>query len=318
MPENEKQVQPVIQAEISETNAFQRLDNFLMSKYRKIPKSLIYKMIRKGSVRVNKKRAKSSFKLNVGDVVRIPPLAIDRKIDLKTDCLSLKEKIRESILFEDENILVINKPTGLPVHAGSGVTVGLVECLKYMYPDCPGLELAHRIDKDTSGCLLVAKNRKNLRYLHDLFRLNKIQKTYQLWVKGKWPARKMKVDLPLQRTQHPYADQLVRVMYDGKESCTYFEILHRISDQLTCLQAKPETGRTHQIRVHAQMSGYPIIGDKKYGDFDFNRKIKLKGIHRLMLHSWKLEIPMPNNTLQIFEAPIPESFHLDFLNDILH
>ncbi len=306
----EKQFSSVVHVEIGESNAFQRLDNFLLSRARKTPRSLIHKIIRKGSVRVNKKRAKSSLKLNVGDQVRIPPLSFDVKknININDQYPELKQKITDSILFEDEQLLVLNKPAGLSVHAGSGISVGLIECLRQMRPDSACIELAHRLDKETSGCLIVAKNRTVLRVLHEQFRLGHIKKTYQLWVKGRWPKRKVKVDLPLQRIGHKSSNRLVQVMYDGKPSCTHFEVLHAISDQLTCLEARPKTGRTHQIRVHAQMSGFPILGDDKYGDFLLNRQLKQQGISRLMLHAWKLDVPGPNGTVQSFEAPIPKIF----------
>lgn len=277
--------------EVTEKNALQRIDNFLLGTLKGVPKSKIYRVIRKGEVRINKKRCKPETKLVLGDIVRVPPIYSDEAADKKVFVSdSLAEQLKRSIIFENEEVLVINKPAGLAVHGGSGVQLGLIEALRTIYPGTQFLELVHRLDRDTSGCILVAKSRPSLRSLHRQFREDEINKFYHLVVFGKWAKHRRKVDAPLRRSELQSGERMVCVAQDGKPSQTLFRILGS-SPGFTLLEAKPITGRTHQIRVHAAFSGHPIVGDKKYikdnvSDFYGMEKC------RLMLHARKLRFAL--------------------------
>ena len=279
---------------INSSSAGQRIDNFLMRELGGLPKSKIYNIIRKGEVRVNGGRIKPMYKLKDGDEVRIPPVRISQDKAKPVAGDGVKELIGNSIIFEDEAFIVIDKPSGLAVHGGSGINIGLIEVLRQMRQDERFLELVHRIDRDTSGCILIAKKRSRLREIHELLRTNKVDKRYCLLVRGSWQQGLAVIDKPLKKFNLKSGERMVRVSEDGKKSVTRIKILQRYN-QATLLEAKLETGRTHQIRVHVASCGKAIFGDEKYSskdDLELNKKI---GGKRLFLHSASLEFTLPSS-----------------------
>lgn len=278
---------------ISADEAGQRVDNFLINQLKGAPKSLIYRIIRKGEVRINKKRCKPDYKLAADDVVRIPPVRLSKEKDpLPSAKLSKVQTIEQHILFEDDALMVINKPSGLAVHGGSGLSFGLIEALRALRPQARFLELVHRLDRDTSGCLLVAKKRSALRELHRMLRDKEVQKHYWCLVKGHWPERRSKVHAPLLKNTLKSGERIVRVDEEGKPSLTRFKVLERLQNA-SLVQAFPVTGRTHQIRVHCQAAGHEIAGDPKYGDKGFSERLADVGMNRLFLHAYELIFKHP-------------------------
>ncbi len=293
--------------EVTQKNELQRVDNFLLGILKGVPKSKIYRVIRKGEVRINKKRCKPETKLVLGDVVRVPPIYSDESAQKKVFVSdSLAQQLKQAILFENQEVLALNKPAGIAVHGGSGVQLGLIEALRTIYPDTQFLELVHRLDRDTSGCILVAKSRPSLRSLHRQFREDEINKYYHLAVFGKWAKHRRKVDAPLRRSELQSGERMVCVAQDGKPSQTMFRILNGTRN-FSLLEAKPITGRTHQIRVHAAFSGCPIVGDKKY------IKDNVEEFHgmekcRLMLHARKLQFALREGQRVEIEAEYDAAF----------
>jgi len=291
--------------EITNSNAGQRLDNFLLSLEKGVPKSRIYRALRKGEVRVNKGRKKQTYKLQLGDTVRIPPLHVTEKTISNTVSDFLRQQLTESILHEDDDLLILNKPSGLAVHAGSGIDQGIIEALRIIRSELPFLELVHRLDRDTSGCLLLAKSRAALLNLQQQMIEHDINKRYLTLLRGNWGNDQKKVIAPLLKNTVSAGERMVQVNDDGKYAETLFIPLQQFPDaQLT--EVVLSTGRTHQIRVHAKHIGHPLAGDDKYGQRAFNKQMKKAGLKRLFLHAWKLGITHPNTNeaLQI-EAPIP-------------
>lgn len=273
----------------------QRLDNYLITQLKGAPKTLVYRIIRKGEVRVNKKRAKAETRLQTGDQVRVPPIRLTEKASETPVGDSLRQLLLgEAVCFENEALLVLNKPAGLAVHGGSGVRVGLIEALRQVRPELDFLELVHRLDKDTSGCILLAKSRKALNQLQDQLRGKKLGKFYQAWVLGSWPVDLREVDAPIDRASSPSGERLMRIADpgEGKRSLTRFKILKR-AGSLTLIEAEPVTGRTHQIRVHARHAGFPLLGDPKYGDEVTNAVFRKGGISRMFLHARRLAFDDP-------------------------
>ncbi len=290
--------------EVDADQAGQRIDNFLRTALKGAPKSLIYRIVRKGEVRVNKKRVKPETRLNAGDLIRIPPVRVAERGESAPVGAGLAEHLDRAVLYESDSLIVINKPAGLAVHGGSGVSLGLIEALRQIRPDCRFLELVHRLDRDTSGCIMVAKKRSMLRYLHDALRMRKVNKVYHALVVGRWPGRRDRVDAPLQRFELKSGERIVKVHPEGKPSVTEFKVLRRYQDFATLIEARPLTGRTHQIRVHTQFAGHPIVGDIKYTPDDDNRVFRQEGIRRLMLHAARLELHMPDGERLRVDAPL--------------
>ncbi|SFX45442.1 23S rRNA pseudouridine955/2504/2580 synthase [Marinospirillum alkaliphilum DSM 21637] len=281
----------------------QRLDNFLITQLKGAPKTLVYRIIRKGEVRVNKKRAKADTRLQAGDQVRVPPIRLTEKAADTPVGNSLRELLLgEAVCFENDAVLVLNKPAGLAVHGGSGVRVGLIEALRQVRPELDFLELVHRLDKDTSGCILLAKSRKALNILQDQLRGKKMGKFYQAWVIGQWPVELREVNAPIDRASSPSGERLMRIAAEGegKRSLTRFRVLKRAGN-LTLIEAEPVTGRTHQIRVHARFAGFPLLGDPKYGDEATNERFRKTGISRMFLHARRLVFndPMTGEPVQV-------------------
>ncbi|GJM07456.1 MAG: pseudouridine synthase [marine bacterium B5-7] len=286
---------------ITADQARQRLDNFLRTQLKGVPKTHFYKIIRKGEVRVNKKRIKPEYKLQPGDVVRIPPVRVAEKIELKGVPDALARTLKENILLETDDFFVLDKPAGLSVHGGSEQPFGVIEAMRVIRKDCSFLDLAHRLDRDTSGCLLLAKNRVALRELHEAMRNNKVTKRYQVLVKGKWPAHLKTVTVPLLPYQEVGGEKIVLVSEEGKFSKTTFKIL-KYNAETTLLEATLHTGRMHQIRVHCAHSGHSIVGDRKYGDKAFSRA---QGIRRLCLHAKELSFVLGGERYNVeSESPL--------------
>ncbi|WP_100622875.1 RluA family pseudouridine synthase [Candidatus Coxiella mudrowiae] len=269
---------------IYDSHAGQRLDNFLISRLKGMPSARIYRAIRKGEVRVNKKRASADYRLAIGDSVRIPPLHQSTIRKNPTPDKSLLISLEMRILVEEADFLVIDKPAGLPVHGGSGINGGLIEALRIMRPKNRSLELVHRLDLETSGCLVVSKKRSLLVALHALLTQRKVVKQYLLLVKGLWQGGERRVEAPLKKNILQSGERMVKVDENGKMALTLFRPIVSYSNA-TLLEARPLTGRTHQIRVHTAHMGHPIAGDEKYGDKVFNEKMKTLGLRRLFLHS---------------------------------
>lgn len=283
----------------------QRIDNFLLRELKGIPRTHIYRLLRKGEVRVNKGRAKANRKLILGDVVRIPPVRLPTREEAGKPSQSLIKIIDKSIIYEDDLLLIISKPSGLAVHGGSGISFGVIEVLRALRPEAKFLELAHRLDRDTSGCLLVAKKRSALRILQDLQREGKVNKRYLALLKGHWRRGKEDVRVPLKKNILQSGERRVRVDPEGKDSHTIFRVRQAYS-QATLVEAELKTGRTHQIRVHAAWLKSPILGDTKYGDEAANKWARPLGLKRLFLHAVYLQFPWPGRTDYEIEAPLPE------------
>jgi 23S rRNA pseudouridine955/2504/2580 synthase len=285
--------------------AGQRVDNFLLSYFKGVPKSRIYRALRHGEVRVNKKRVKAEYRLLDGDILRIPPIRVE-ETQAVVVADKLLEQLEKQILFENDDLLVINKPSGLAVHGGSGLDYGLIEAVRKMRPLCRRIELAHRLDRDTSGCTIIVKKAAVLRAIHQQLREKTMDKTYLALVRGRWPRRKTMVDAPLQKNNLQSGERIVRVNPEGKSSKTRFSIVETFHGA-TLISAMPITGRTHQIRVHAQYAGFPLLGDEKYGNKDDIEWQRQFGIRRLFLHASEVSFSLPNQEERlVIQAPLPE------------
>ncbi|WGW01318.1 23S rRNA pseudouridine(955/2504/2580) synthase RluC [Vibrio sp. YMD68] len=278
--------------DIDEDMAGQRIDNFLRNQLKNLPKSMVYRIVRKGEVRVNKKRVKVEYKLQAGDIVRIPPVTIEEKTDEPVISTKLNKvaQLESNIIYEDEHLLVLNKPSGLAVHGGSGLKFGAIEALRALRPTARFLELVHRIDRDTSGILLVAKKRSALRHLQAQFREKTVKKFYFALVMGQWKSTCRVINAPLLKNE---VNSIVRVNPTGKASETRFKVLEKFDDA-TLIQASPVTGRTHQIRVHTQYAGHPIAWDDRYGDRRFDAYTGKCGLDRLFLHAANIKFIHPS------------------------
>jgi 23S rRNA pseudouridine955/2504/2580 synthase len=282
--------------------AGQRIDNFLLSQLGNVPKSRVYRMLRSGEVRVNGGRKKPVYRLSAGDRVRIPPYRAGPQSPASFISDTTLAELEKAIVFEDESLLAINKPAGLAVHGGSGVSFGLIEAIRRLRGDT--VELVHRLDRDTSGCLLLAKRRPALRTLHDLIRAGQLQKRYRLIVNGRWPRDLTSVRLPLRKFHTASGERRVRVSADGKACHTDFQVVESC-ERASLLNAELITGRTHQIRVHAQASGHSLVGDRKYASDQELELAERLGIDRLCLHAERLELSWQGERL-VLVAPLPE------------
>ena len=295
--------------EVGEEELGQRLDNFLIRRCKGVPKSHIYRILRSGEVRVNSKRVDATYRLCVGDNIRIPPIRIAERPQNEVD-EAAKERVDLPIIYEDDAMLVIDKPEGIAVHGGSGVSFGVIEALRRQRPLAKFLELAHRLDRETSGVLLVGKKRLALTALHDMFREHGAgaDKRYLVLVKGRWMNNTQHVKLPLHKYLMEGGERRVSVDAQGKASHTVFRLLARWPDA-SLLEAQLKTGRTHQIRVHLAHLGFPILGDEKYGDFALNKALKRDGLKRMALHAWRMAFrhPLTAAPLECI-APLPDGF----------
>ena len=287
--------------------AGQRIDNFLLARLKGVPKSRVYRMLRKGEVRVNKGRIKASYRLRPGDSVRIPPVRQAEPAKAGSPGTRVLSLIEDSILLEEKGFLVINKPSGIAVHGGSGLSYGVIEALRLLRPEAPFLELVHRLDRDTSGCLIIAKKRSTLRELHALMRgddpAQALGKRYLALVHGRWKGGARRVDAPLLKNTLKSGERVVVVSEHGKASLSIFRPVSSTA-QASLVAIELMTGRTHQIRVHAASIGHPIAGDEKYGDETFNREMKSRGLNRLFLHAAELEFALASGQRFHIRAPL--------------
>jgi 23S rRNA pseudouridine955/2504/2580 synthase len=292
--------------EVAPEFAGQRIDNFLITYLKGVPKTLIYRILRKGEVRVNKGRIKPEYKLQAGDVVRVPPVRVPERDEPVPVAQGLLQRLEAAIVHEDKGLIVLNKPAGIAVHGGSGLSFGVIEAFRQLRPDAKELELVHRLDRDTSGLLMIAKKRSMLRHLHEQLRGDGVDKRYMALVRGNWPTAQKQVRAPLLKSNLRSGERMVEVNEEGKEALTLFKVLRRFGDFATMVEARPITGRTHQIRVHALHAGHCIAGDPKYGDEDFSREIRDLGGKRLFLHAYALTVPLPDGGELKLEAPVDE------------
>jgi 23S rRNA pseudouridine955/2504/2580 synthase len=291
---------------VGSDRAGQRIDNFLVSRLKGVPKSLVYRLLRTGQVRVNGGRIKPDHRLQEGDEVRVPPV----KVRVKREPSGIKageiaRRLTESILFEDRDIVVLNKPAGLAVHAGSGLGFGLIELLRTQ-PRYADVELAHRLDRETSGCLLLARNRDILRRLQELLRAHSVEKTYLGLLRGRLPAKPLVIDSALSKNRLQGGERMVALDEAGKPARTFVEARERFQEA-SLAAIRIETGRTHQIRVHCASIDHPLAGDDKYGDREFNRRMKSSGLRRLFLHAAELRFTLDKT--HVIEAPLPEDLN---------
>ncbi|WP_407296312.1 23S rRNA pseudouridine(955/2504/2580) synthase RluC [Stutzerimonas zhaodongensis] len=306
MTNTPSQTSSVQMLEVSPELAGQRIDNFLRTQLKGVPKTLVYRILRKGEVRVNKGRIKPEYKLQAGDIVRVPPLRLPERDEPVPLAQGLLERLESAIVYEDKALIVLNKPAGIAVHGGSGLSFGVIEALRQLRPDAKELELVHRLDRDTSGLLMVAKKRSMLRHLHLQLRGDGVDKRYMALVRGRWEAGKRQVSAPLLKNTLRSGERMVEVNEDGKEALTLFRVLRRFGDFATLVEAKPVTGRTHQIRVHTRHAGHSIAGDNKYGDEEFSEVIRDLGGKRLFLHAYALKVPLPDGGELTLEAPVDD------------
>jgi 23S rRNA pseudouridine955/2504/2580 synthase len=293
----------VVYLTISAEEAGQRLDNFLARMCKGVPQSHLYRLLRKGEVRVNKKRAEAAYRMLPGDTVRLPPM---RRATREAQTSVPAPGMRFPVLHEDAALLAIDKPAGIAAHGGSGIAFGVIETLRRQRPEAKFLELAHRLDKETSGILLLGKKRAALVRLHDMFRKGEAEKRYLMLVRGRWANPLQTVRLPLHKYLTDSGERRVRVDHDlGKPAHTIFRLLARWS-RFSLLEAELKTGRTHQLRVHLAHLGHPILGDEKYGDFELNRALHKEGLKRMALHAYRLSCPHPLEATPLhLTAPLP-------------
>jgi 23S rRNA pseudouridine955/2504/2580 synthase len=291
--------------EIPEAAAGQRLDNFLLGRLKGVPKSHVYRLLRKGQVRVNKGRAKPDYRLEAGDVVRLPPVRRPEPGAPSASGRSAGLRLEDRILHEDGRLIVLDKPSGIAVHGGSGLSHGVIEALRAARPDAPYLELVHRLDRETSGCLLIAKRRSFLRTLHELLREGRVEKRYLALVKGRWELGQVRLEDRLRKTTRG-GERVVTVDDGGKTAASIFRPVE-IGSAASLLEVRIMTGRTHQIRVQAAEAGHPLAGDERYGDREFNRRMKALGVERLFLHAASVAWEDPSSgEWQLYSAPLPD------------
>jgi len=297
--------------QIGAENAGQRIDNFLLTQLKGVPKSHIYRILRTGEVRVNGGRIQAGKRLSAGDVVRLPPVRTSAPVETPVGSVSaLRRRLESRILMEDSDLLVIDKPGGIAVHGGSGLSLGIIEGLRRIREEARFLELVHRLDRDTSGCLVIAKKRSALRALHEQFRGKEVQKVYTALLEGVWHQASRRVEQALEKNVLQSGERLVKPSEHGKNAVTVFRRLQGYR-ALTLVEAEPLTGRTHQIRVHAKCLGHPIAGDQRYGSSDRTRELRQMGLRRLFLHAARLTFTHPGTREPLsVEAPLdPELQH---------
>jgi len=295
---------------ITADEAGQRVDNFLMRHFKTVPRSRVYRLLRKGEVRVNRKRVDAEYRLTAGDEIRLPPVRIEPvdesgRVGPAKPSTSLTELIEGAVIFQDKHLLVLDKPAGVAVHGGSGMSYGVIETLRASRPR-ETLELVHRLDRDTSGCLLVARDRPTLTALHSLIRNGGMHKTYMALVSGSWQLGTKRIDAPLATDNRQHGERHVRVTQVGKDSVSVFKPIQFFGPLATLMEVDIPTGRTHQIRVHAAFAGHPLLGDDKYGDRDRNAELKPHGLTRTFLHAQSVAFEWPGSGMPFHvSAPLP-------------
>ncbi len=295
---------------ISAEEAGQRIDNFLMRHFKTVPRSRVYRLLRKGEVRVNRKRVDAEYRIAAGDEVRLPPVRIDAadesgRIGPGRPSTSLLELLEGAVIFQDRHVMVLDKPAGVAVHGGSGMSYGVIEALRASRPR-ENLELVHRLDRDTSGCLLLARDRPTLTALHALIRNGGMHKTYLALVSGSWQLGTKRIDAPLATDNRQHGERHVRVAPSGKDSVSVFKPVQFFGSLATLMEVDIPTGRTHQIRVHASFAGHPLLGDDKYGDRERNAELKRQGLKRTFLHAQSVAFEWPGSGVPFHvSAPLP-------------
>ncbi|MBB6091831.1 23S rRNA pseudouridine955/2504/2580 synthase [Povalibacter uvarum] len=288
-----------------EGDAGQRIDNFLLRILKDAPRSLVYRILRSGEVRVNSSRVGPEYRLVLGDRVRVPPVRIKPREQTDAPSRSLRDFITAAVIHEDRDLIVVNKPAGVAVHGGSGLSFGVIEALRAAHPELKELELVHRLDRETSGCLLIAKRRAVLRDLHAKLRERDMEKRYFALVVGRWPYGAKTIDLPLKTNLKQGGERVVRVHAEGQEAITTFTPVQHFAKLATLLDVDLGTGRTHQIRVHAAHAGHPVAGDEKYGDREKDALLKPFGLNRMFLHSHSLTFERNGEPFTV-SAPLSE------------
>ena len=297
---------PLTLRTVTSEEAGQRIDNFLMRHFKTVPRSRVYRLLRKGEVRVNRKRVDAEYRIQAGDEVRLPPVRIEADAEPGRPSSSLLELIERAVIFQDRHLLVIDKPAGVAVHGGSGMSFGVIEALRASRPR-ETLELVHRLDRDTSGCLAVARDRSTLTSLHALIRTGGMHKTYLALVSGSWQLGTKRIDAPLATDNRQHGERHVRVASAGKESVSVFKPVQFFGSLATLMEVDIPTGRTHQIRVHAAFAGHPLLGDDKYGDRARNADLKSHGLKRIFLHAQTLAFEWPGSGVPFHvSAPLPK------------
>jgi 23S rRNA pseudouridine955/2504/2580 synthase len=296
---------PLTMRTVTADEAGQRIDNFLMRHFKTVPRSRVYRLLRKGEVRVNRKRVDAEYRIQEGDELRLPPVRIDADAESGRPSSSLLELLERSVIFQDKHLLVIDKPAGVAVHGGSGMSFGVIEALRASRPR-ETLELVHRLDRDTSGCLLIARDRSTLTALHALIRNGGMHKTYLALVSGSWQLGTKRIDAPLATDNRQHGERHVRVATAGKDSVSVFKPVQFFGSLATLMEVDIPTGRTHQIRVHASFAGHPLLGDDKYGDRERNADLKAHGLKRTFLHAQSVAFEWPDSGVPFHvSAPLP-------------
>src|ERR1700678_4370935 len=296
---------PLTLRTVTADEAGQRIDNFLMRHFKTVPRSRVYRLLRKGEVRVNRKRVDAEYRIQEGDEVRLPPVRIDAGGEIRQPSSSLLDLLERAVIFQDKHLLVLDKPAGVAVHGGSGMSFGVIEALRASRPR-ETLELVHRLDRDTSGCLLVARDRSTLTALHALIRNGGMHKTYLALVAGSWQLGTKRIDAPLATDNRQHGERHVRVAAAGKDSVSVFKPVQFFGPLATLMEVDIPTGRTHQIRVHASFAGHPLLGDDKYGDRDRNAELKRHGLKRTFLHAQSVAFEWPGSGVPFpTSAPLP-------------
>ena len=294
----------VTRLDISEGAAGQRIDNFLMTLLKGVPRSRIYRLVRKGEVRVNDKRVRPEYRLCAGDRLRLPPVRTAVQSAQPRVPQVLRDDLAARVLASGEGWMVLDKPSGIAVHGGSGLALGIIEAARLLWPG-DRLDLVHRLDRDTSGCLLIASSRGALVALQAQLRVGSMDKKYLVLVKGRWPRECREVNAPLRKNALSSGERVVRVDVAGKAAITHFRVERHLPGY-TLLQARLDTGRTHQIRVHCQLMGHPVAGDAKYGDAEANRELRRLGLKRLFLHAEGLAFDAPEGKRIRCRAPLSD------------
>src|ERR1700733_6537418 len=297
---------PLTLRTVTADEAGQRVDNFLMRHFKTVPRSRVYRLLRKGEVRVNRKRVDAEYRIREGDEGRLPPGRIESGGELPQPSSSLLDLMERAVIFQDKHLLVIDKPAGVAVHGGSGLSFGIIEALRASRPR-ETLELVHRLDRDTSGCLLVARDRSTLTALHALIRNGGMHKTYMALVAGSWQLGTKRIDAPLATDNRQHGERHVRVAEAGKDSVSVFKPVQFFGSLATLMEVDIPTGRTHQIRVHASCAGHPLLGDDKYGDRVRNADLKSHGLKRTFLHAQSVAFDWPGSGVPFHvSAPLPK------------
>ena len=305
LPPHPVEKRPAVQhLEVSGEEAGQRLDNYLQRRLEGVPRSRVFRLIRKGEVRVNGRRVGPELRLQLNDRVRIPPVRVAAPEEPRRPSRGLTERIGQAIVHEDANLLVLDKPAGIAAHGGSGVSFGVIEALRAARPG-ERLELVHRLDRDTSGCLLIARRPSALRELHALMREGAFEKRYLVLVRGKWELGAKRIDVPLRTDTRVGGERTVRPGSSGKSAVSDFRPVQFFGTTATLMEVTLHTGRTHQIRVHAAHAGHPVAGDPKYGDAAFNEKLRAVGLERMFLHAHSLGFSWPRGGEFSINTPLP-------------